>query len=155
MSYSYVKSVFPNFNSSVYDSKLYETTQNTPNIKEFSGMESQAQKSYSIIDESEKDINIEEFTDNLKFYNLPLNVNNNTPNITNITNTPNTLNTPTTLDSHLSYTNHILECPSCKELLLKQLSIDSDKIKNEEIMELISFIIFGIFILLLLDNFKR
>jgi hypothetical protein len=58
-------------------------------------------------------------------------------------------------DDHDNYIKHILKCEQCKELLLKQFNIESDRIRNEEIMELISFIIFGIFILLLLDKSNK
>jgi hypothetical protein len=53
---------------------------------------------------------------------------------------------------HKSYINHILQCQSCKEIIMKQLNIEARQQFYEEILELISFIVFGIFILLLLDK---
>lgn len=53
------------------------------------------------------------------------------------------------------YIRHISECGRCKAVLLKQFGIESDRIRNEEILELISYVIFGLFILLLLDYIKR
>ena len=53
---------------------------------------------------------------------------------------------------HTLYINHILKCQSCKEIIMKQLNIESKQEFYEEILELISFIVFGIFILLLLDR---
>lgn len=58
-------------------------------------------------------------------------------------------------NSHEVYTKHILECEQCKQLLLKQFNIETERIRNEEILELITFLIFGLFILLLLDGFKK
>ena len=57
--------------------------------------------------------------------------------------------------SHETYTKHILECYQCKELLLKQFNIETERIRNEEILELITFLILGLFILLLLDGLKK
>lgn len=54
-----------------------------------------------------------------------------------------------------SYIKHISECGRCKAILLKQFGIETDRIRTEEILELISYIIFGLFILLLLDYLKR
>jgi hypothetical protein len=58
-------------------------------------------------------------------------------------------------NSHETYTKHILECEQCKEVLLKQFNIETDRIRNQEILELITFLIFGLFILLLLDGLKK
>lgn len=53
------------------------------------------------------------------------------------------------------YITHILECVPCRGMITKQLQLDIDRSKNEEIMEVISYMIFGIFMLLLLDAIKR
>jgi hypothetical protein len=55
-------------------------------------------------------------------------------------------------DTHIK---HILNCKQCKMLTIKQLSIESDKYRNEEMMELASYVIFGMFILLLIDSLKK
>ena len=52
------------------------------------------------------------------------------------------------------YVKHILECNKCKSVAMKQLGIESDKVRNEEIMEVVSYIVFGLFILLLIDSLK-
>jgi len=57
--------------------------------------------------------------------------------------------------SHETYIKHVLECDQCKEILLKQFNIETERIRNEEILELITFLIFGLFILLLLDRLKK
>jgi hypothetical protein len=38
---------------------------------------------------------------------------------------------------------------------MKQWNIDNNRIQNEEIMELVTYIVFGIFILLLIDILKN
>jgi len=57
--------------------------------------------------------------------------------------------------SHETYTKHVLACDQCKEVLLKQFNIETNRIRNQEILELITFLIFGLFILLLLDGFRK
>jgi len=55
-------------------------------------------------------------------------------------------------DEHNVHVDHILKCQQCKSVIIKQLQLDIDKIKMDELMELFSFILFGVFILLLLDR---
>lgn len=101
---------------------------------------------------------------NLKYYNTPLPANLLNENNNNI-NVNKTELKPVKVDLHKEtfsnnnndhddYIKHILQCEQCKELLLKQFNVESDRIRNEEILELISFLIFGLFILLLLDKIK-
>lgn len=56
---------------------------------------------------------------------------------------------------HDIYIKHVLECNECRETLLKQFNIETDRIRNEQILELIAFLVFGLFILLLLDKLKK
>jgi len=179
MSYSYVKTVFPNFNySNVYDTKLYDdlNKNNAPKqlniephdtLRDIYYIDTQKQKENIVLPET----TIETFQNNQKFYNIPLptenvplptknisllkeNVTLPTKNINHIEHFEKDLQN-SSQSSHNDYTAHVLDCSSCKELLLKQFNIESDRIRNEEIMELISFIIFGIFILLLLDKSNK
>jgi hypothetical protein len=53
-----------------------------------------------------------------------------------------------------NYIRHVLGCHKCRSIITKQWNIDNDRIRNEEIMELVTYIIFGIFILLLIDILK-
>jgi hypothetical protein len=53
------------------------------------------------------------------------------------------------------YMKHILECSTCKDIFIKQHGLENDKIRNEEIMEMISYFIFAVFILLLVDSLKK
>ena len=53
------------------------------------------------------------------------------------------------------YMKHVLSCHSCRSIIMKQLNMDNDRIRNEEIMELVTYIVFGIFILLLIDILKN
>jgi hypothetical protein len=166
MSYSYVKTVFPNFNySNVYDTKLYDNVNNS-NITtklNFEPRDNIQDDVYYISNgkQNEKivlpETRIETFQNNQKFYNIPY-----IPSPPQASLPKDDINIEhfekeiiqTKQDNHNDYTKHVLECSSCKELLIKQFNIESDRIRNEEIMELISFIIFGIFILLLLDKSK-
>lgn len=53
------------------------------------------------------------------------------------------------------YMRHVLGCHKCRSILLKQWNIESDRLRNEEIMELVTYIVFGIFILVLIDILKN
>jgi len=174
MSYSYVKTVFPNFKySNVYDTNLYkntiiENTNNTNNSAkniaphennmEYFNIEQKNTTNYEL-----PETKIETFQNNLKYYNLPsppihfTQQHHNPPHFIEQFEKENTQDTQHKLhnsNNHTNYTTHVLDCSSCREILMKQFNIESDRIRNEEIMELISFIIFGIFILLLLDKAK-
>lgn len=59
------------------------------------------------------------------------------------------------MDTCDGYMKHVLNCGGCKATMMKQFNIDADKARNEEFMELVSYIVFGIFILLLLDNVSK
>lgn len=152
MSYSYVKSVFPDFKySNVYDTKLYDTSIYDKPSTDIIPAE-QTTNVFAKVNEITKENNKENFQNNLKFYNTSHTslVPDNKENFQNNNSTNNLKET-----NHLEYTKHILECEECKQIIMKQLNIDNDRIRSEEIMELISFIMFGVFILLLLDNIKK
>ena len=173
MSYSYVKTVFPDFKySNVYDMKLYENLNESQqsnnrlfepvdlnNIHTFSPVlqqpqqpqqPQQLQQQKEEQKERKQEYRMETFQNNQKFYNLPL------PK-TNIPDNNNRFREEfdENKNNHLEYTKHILECPSCKELLMKQFNIENERIRNEEIMELISYLIFGLFILLMIDTYNK
>jgi hypothetical protein len=159
MSYSYVKTVFPDFKySNVYDTKLYDNL----NVSQydnrlFEPIETDISRNYADItlaaqEVPKKESRIETFQDNQRFYTPPLPtsnipVNNNRINRERFDDEPS--------QKHLEYTKHVLECPSCKELLMKQFNLENERIRNEEIMELISYLIFGLFILLLIDTYAK
>lgn len=165
MSYSYVKSVFPDFKySNVYDTKLYENLNvSQHDTRIFEPADLDINKSYSSIEivepsnqqpkESPKKSKIETFQDNQKFFNPPLPLNN-IPIDNNIIKKEN-FDSETKSQGHQEYTKHILECEPCKELLMKQFGLENERIRNEEIMELISYLIFGLFILLLIDTYAK
>jgi hypothetical protein len=170
MSYSYIKSVFPKFESSkVYDERIYNslsTLSTGPLSFQPNPINEQLQSfTENLVKQPpapqppapqppapqppapqppapqppappviEKD--------NLKFYNIPL---------------PAELikeNIEKSMDCN-DYCNHTLSCPKCSSVLSKQLGIINDKARVEEMMELGSYIIFGIFILLLLESIKK
>jgi hypothetical protein len=160
MSYSYVKTVFPDFKySNVYDTKLYDNLNVSKNDNRlFEPIETDVSKNYANITLAQevstlnKEPVIETFQDNQRFYNPPLPasnipLNNNRINRERFDEEPS--------QKHLEYTKHVLECPSCKEILMKQFNLENERIRNEEIMELISYLIFGLFILLLIDTYAK
>lgn len=158
MSYSYVKTVFPDFKySNVYDSNLYENLNVSQYDKRlFEPADLDIVKTYSDISLSEPEpkiqSKIETFQNNQRFYNQPLPESNIPINNNLLTRERFEDNTQ---QNHSQYTKHILECPSCKELLMKQFGLENERIRNEEIMELISYLIFGLFILLLIDMYAK
>lgn len=187
MSYSYVKSVFPNFSSSiVYDSNIYNNIKNDTDSIPNNTLNTSIPNASNFISNApniipsnfvSSNLPTNSNTNNLKYYNtqLPNNINytqrtditNSTPqlvqpntndlrnyeNYTNQTTLPEISSiTPSSL--HIQYTNHILECSECKNLLLKQFNIESSRIWNNDVLELISYIVFGIFILMALEYLK-
>jgi DNA replicative helicase MCM subunit Mcm2 (Cdc46/Mcm family) len=161
MSYSYVKSVFPEFKySNVYDTKLYDESLNKTVASTNKEILPAEQNGYAEVElnkiEKIENQNIETFQNNLKFYNKPRDMKPYKEEFeTNVANVANVTNFTNVDSNHSEYIKHILGCASCKEILMKQFNIESDRVKNEEIMELISFIMIGIFVLLLIDNLKK
>jgi hypothetical protein len=212
MSYSYIKSVFPNFESSnkVYDETLYNNitslyTDSSLGLPKPENLD-KAKVNYNqparddifvipdekilanrkieamtnTYDYSEVPLKRAEHQDNLKFYELPLksiNVPNNTLANEQVSQQPQQVQQVQQiqqvqqksiegfegsvdvknrcLDMECDqYMKHILECSKCKAIAMKQLGIESDRFRNEEMMEVASYIIFGLFILLLIDSLK-
>lgn len=181
MSYSYIKTVFPNYSySNVYDVNLYKNELDDKNEKVvnkstlFTGIEN---NSYTSVPSSNNEFEkidstqtlLEKFTindnkdnnkDNLKYYNIPLQANYNngmfeeqhnpvTFNHHHRESFDNSINGD---KNHNDYLKHIYECSQCKNIVLKQFNLDADRIFREEILELISYIIFGILILMLIER---
>lgn len=173
MSYSYIKTTFPNFQyTNVYDTKIYNDI--IPQTKIGTGM-GQGDKftpfsantdQFKIIDPKENKFqsndyiftnsnSLETFQDNLKYYNKPLNekviaVN---PFISNsIEKYDGELKQTQDQIDHTIYVKHVIECQICKDMVLKQLNVESDRLFKEEILEILSYIVFAFFILMLLDS---
>jgi hypothetical protein len=206
MSYSYIKSVFPNFENSnkVYDETLYNNitslyTDSSLGLPKPENIErSKSNYNQSVRDDvfelaqdkllqnknveamsntfeySEVPLKRSETQDNLRFYELPLK-NVAMPNTTLESNPQDKLVIREQiklqgkvegfdeaidvknrcLDMECDqYMKHILECSKCKAVAMKQLGVESDRFRNEEMMEVASYIIFGLFILLLIDSLK-
>lgn len=194
MSYSYIKSVFPNFEESkVYDDRLYNSLSSI-GTGLLDGLDGNIPKQIESFTQNlaNKVVKKEENTkDNLKFYNQPIPFIYNQENehaiydssktiYKNIKNNSNT-NTKSQLKNHVenftiksfaenfdndnednnkelncdAFFKHLLECENCKRKFVKQYNLDKDKIKQDEMMEMASYMIFGIFILLLLDTLKQ
>lgn len=197
MSYSYIKSVFPNFENSnkVYDESLYITpsTPSTSNTSNTSNANvSKPSKSEETSRETEKkyisnngvsddyasfSLSKPDNQNNLKYGNIPLQFfqmkmpktegivaerplyQGSEKFLENFENQPKELVLKESISCDINdcnlYMKHISECSKCKGIMLKQFGIENDRIRNEEILELISYIIFGLFILLLIDYLKR
>jgi hypothetical protein len=93
---------------------------------------------------------------NLKFYNTPVPVPVPVPTNETILNKENDTYVERlegeNENEHTKYVNHVLECSICKEIVLKQLNIESNRLFKEEILEILSYILFGFFILMLLER---
>jgi hypothetical protein len=163
MSYSYVKTVFPDFKySNVYDTKLYDNLNTSQRNNIFEPIESQnyyefknqqssnpVQGVQNVSNKSLQNfVNLETFQDNQKIYHPPIPIN-------KIALNNNIIKETFDNNDHSQYTTHVLDCSICKELLMKQFGLENQRILNTEIMELISYIIFGLFIILLIDTYAK
>lgn len=198
MSYSYIKSVFPNFENSnkVYDESLYSGIDEKPvslknviegtftddvvrrqgnvmvNLTDFSKTLSQKNNDIDLPQEKliESYRNIEGMTDgeyaeikplnssdtrnNLKYYNKPLST------LTEAGLTVRQKSKEKDIFENYTddkvcndtYVKHVIECNRCRAMAMKTFGIETDRIRNEEIMEIISYILFGLFILMLIDS---
>ena len=112
---------------------------------------------YNIPDD--KNMIIENFTsqpikDNLHYYNIP--VDKNMMNIENFT--PPVTETPHVVESKSNcdkMNDHIKDCAVCKEMLYKNFNMENKPDFNQEIFELISYCIFAVFVLFLLDKISH
>lgn len=159
MSYSYVKTVFPDFEySSVYDDKLYNNVNETPLTKiEIAPYDNNSSNQTLMeIDTLSKIEHFQQADHEYKpksiNFNIPV-INNKIPKYNNID--VNSVETFSEDQNHESYMNHVTNCSLCKEKLLKQWGIENEKLRNEEILELISYVMLGLFILILLDTLKK
>lgn len=197
MSYSYIKSVFPNFKDSnkVYDETLYNNIntlytdtslglpepenleRSKPNYKHpkveleqvVAKPDSKIEAMSNVFNEyANVSLYKPESQNNLSYYNLPIKAiqkqNTKQHNVTIESKSieqfeeekPKTqISKNEAVDGDCDqYIKHVLECSKCKAIAIKQLGIDNDRFRNEEMMELASYIIFGLFILLLIDSLK-
>lgn len=177
MSYSYLKNVFPNYEDSIKTPDIYNsiTTETStvsypapqPDIKEELNKENNdislpqrtLLENFNITG-ADFPLSNNKNQDNLKFYNLPYIENQYPGNPSNPSNhviegfeSPKK-NSACDLDCDL-YIKHINECNKCRSVIVKQFGIETDRIKNEEIMEVVSYLIFGLFVLLLIDSLKN
>jgi hypothetical protein len=165
MSYSYVKTVFPNFEySNVYNDKLYSDMNGTPKAvstvatptvtatlpvpagtdDNVSYLRSEpliirpGDQTKLIEATSFKEPFINKDKDNLHFYNQKIETFRNDDRNERRDRD----------DDHDEHMKHLSKCEFCKSLIQKQYS-------SEQTMELISHVALGIFILVLLDTIKK
>lgn len=137
MSYSYLQAVFPKFeHSKIYDDKIYSsldsvslTNKNEKSVKKEPVFEPVNEKPQLQHETTYKEI--EHFDK---------------------------LNTMEKIQEngieHEIYIKHILECNYCKNIVKKQFHLENEKLFKEEMIELISFIAFGVFLLMFLEKSK-
>lgn len=153
MTYSYISSVFPNYEvSKLYDDNVYNNIMkskapvsltknvvpygetsfqnfNVVNSKVVEGFESTAGLESKTAGLESKTVGLESKTTSLE---------------------------STECNNHVI---HIMECKECQEILRTQLKIDAQEIfeqrRNEEFMELGSYVLFGIFIILILEFIEK
>jgi hypothetical protein len=133
MSYSYIKNVFPDFETSEHNRKVF----NSLNLDKQVASKSTNPEVVVANTKRIEPQRVEDTRNNLMFYNQPL---------------PKREHFENTCDE---YAQHIFTCQRCRNMVLKQLNVDRDKARNEEIMEIVSYIVFGLFILMLLDNIQK
>jgi len=188
MSYSYIKSVFPNFeNNKVYDESLYSNLQ-TPlapqqqpqpqqqQPQELGHKESQpTQQGSGSGDFASSTFEKSPIQNNLRFYNTPVsesikdieykNINlygayndkseeyvaSLIPEIKEIVPLPNKKLEKFEQDDCDVYIKHIVDCRRCRDMISRQFNIYD----NEEMMEIVSYLIFGLFILLVINSLKN
>ena len=130
MSYSYLKAVFPKFeNSRIYDDRIYAS---------LDGSRPKKIPPVTIVTAKENKKEYQELEDK-------------TIRLENFVNEREVKEG----ESHEMYLQHILKCESCLGIVSKQLNIENDRIMKEELIELVAFIAFGIFMLMLIDKTKK
>lgn len=51
--------------------------------------------------------------------------------------------------------DHVSKCEHCYKMIMKRMAVESDRIQREELLELASYIAFGIFVLMLVEYLKK
>lgn len=134
MSYSYLQAVFPKFeHSKVYDDKIYSSLDSIQSDIR-NNKEKPVKKEIQSINELPK--NNETSFKQLEMFGTDQEKN-------------------TQEMNHDIYIKHVLQCNYCKELMKKQFQFENDRLFKEELIELVSFIAFGIFLLMFLERSKK
>lgn len=158
MTYSYIKSVFPNYQMSkdppVYNNiSLAQPAANTQfNVQ---GFENGSMHGFSVSKQRIQNDFKELFTNNNEVVSNKVTEQMPPPEF--IRQLPRQLESETVIDSQSDCQrnmSHILRCDKCMMIVKKQLNLEYEKARNEEIMELVSYVLFGIFILMLIENLK-
>jgi predicted P-loop ATPase len=161
MSYSYIKTVFPNFKTStIHNERIYN----------------------DIIASGTGDLHAFEPTDTPKIYNI-----NKNPNPPKETTKATQMQPPAPINSIETFGNgnadaneissitlpqekelemncdvhsctnvvsHVLKCESCKKMLMSQLKLSESNFLSQDILEIVMYVLFGLLLLILLDKLK-
>lgn len=96
-----------------------------------------------------KDTNTNEEKSNLRFFNLPIDKTMISENFNQVTSASNNIDCKNVIE-------HIKDCSVCKETMYRNFNMENSKGNfNQEIFELISYCIFAIFVLFLLDKLSK
>jgi hypothetical protein len=147
MSYSYIKNVFPNFNSTKsLDDNVYNKLKSS---------------NLTLNNDFQSDLNFIPSTINLEQFNEVETVASPSPSPSqgpalnqNVMTTKTPISTNYEVHNCENYIKHILSCSKCQGIMRKQLNTDNERLRNEELMELFSYILLGIFVLLFIDNIR-
>lgn len=156
MSYSYIKSVFPNYSTEGDPSApLYSA-----NTLTLGSISKDTQKDLQVSPYENAGQFVENFTvsnpkDNLHFRVPPVPVVSieqfNKDNSDQQMQPPQKGNVEVT-DCE-NYLHHVLQCKKCSNAMRKQLGGQS--VDYEEVVEVLAFILFGVFLMMLLDRYKK
>lgn len=170
MSYSYIKSVFPNFENSqnfqqtVYNNinldKKYQTPQ--ASVKQPSAYNDQELTQFvkELIEPEKKktyEKSLPTERDNLRFYNPPIPKENllqncEQPPVKSIEMFNNEESKGDDCNIHMK---HVLDCEKCRSILMKHWNMEQKKMRNQEMIDILAYILFGILIIVLIDNLSK
>lgn len=168
MTYAYIQSVYPNFKTAPpivnYNSyrNIKNVSENNSNLDNYSPFKSKLDNNIFKKDQINT-VKIQEINNkNLQHYNQQIqptilkshDKHNIVETIETIDNTDNKDKKPNELDhthDHNYYIEHVYKCNICKT----NLNLELDKNNMNELFELLSYIVFGIFILILIDNSNK
>ena len=144
MNYSYLKNTLKNYRPSEYYTPPYKKqTTNNDILSGLGKLENQYQNiSISPLERLSNTVPKQNFTE---ITQLPSNI----PIQTQFS------NTTYIPQNHDQFINHVLGCEQCKRLFAKQYNLETARINNEEFMDVVMYVIFGIFVYILLSMMKH
>jgi len=145
MTYSYISSVFPNYEvSKLYDDNVYNNIMKSK--APVSSAKSVQPYGGGAFQNFEGAQMVERFETTVPQPTVPQ------PTVPQPT-------VPTLQGDCKNHMDHVMECKECQEILRAHLRIEAvgviEQRRNEELMELASYVFFGIFVILMLDLIQK